>query len=157
MSAAYAVATGLHLFSVGLVVGFMAITLWALIPAQHLLDGAGYATMEAGMNRILQPLMPVLLVLALLSGLAATVLAFAAGLPGAWWQLAAAVGVAAMASSTLVINHPVNNAINGWDPADLPPDWRRSRARWELGHRIRVTVGLPAFACAIVAVLLVAS
>ena len=34
MSAAYAVATGLHLFSVGLVVGFMAITLWALIPAQ---------------------------------------------------------------------------------------------------------------------------
>ena len=40
MSAAYAVAAGLHLFSVGLVVGFMAITLWALIPAQHLLDGA---------------------------------------------------------------------------------------------------------------------
>ena len=87
MSAAYAVAAGLHLFSVGLVVGFMAITLWALIPAQHLLDGAGYATMEAGMNRVLQPLMPVLLVLALLSGLAATVLAFAAGLraPGGSW------------------------------------------------------------------------
>lgn len=33
MTAAYALATGVHLFAFALVVGFMAITLWALIPA----------------------------------------------------------------------------------------------------------------------------
>ncbi len=154
MTAAYALATGVHLFAFALVVGFMAITLWALIPAQHLLDGSGYAVLEARMNRVLQPLIPVLFVLVLLGGAGATVIGFLLGRPTVWWQLAATLGALVMVVSTLIINHPVNNAINDWDPERLPPDWAAQRSRWELGHRIRVTVGLPALACSILAVTL---
>lgn len=150
MNALYAWAAGGHVYVLGVLVGFMAITLWALIPAQHRLDGRGYALLEARMNTVLQRL----IVIGLLTGAVATVLAFQQDRSTAWLHLAATLGLLAMAVSTLIINHPVNNAINEWDPDDLPEDWARSRARWELGHRIRVTLGLPALACAVVAIVL---
>jgi len=61
--------------------------------------------------------------------------------------LVAAVAYAAMIAAFFVFNDPVNAALNGWTPADIPADWTRYRLRWESGHAL-------AAACAVVALAL---
>lgn len=42
----------------------------------------------------------------------------------------------------MLINAPVNHAIDTWNAATPPADWAALRDRWELGHALRAYVGL---------------
>ena len=143
MAAAYAVAHGLHLLATTVLIGFMAIVQWTVVPSQDQLGACAYPAFEKRMNVVLQPLTPVLLIVGIVAGGAAGALALRAGSWLGWLHLAAVAGLAAMTVSTLIINAPVNSAINRWDVDRPPPDWAWQRARWERGHALRVAVGIP--------------
>lgn len=154
MGVGLAIAMSLHLLSTALLVGFMAMVEWTLVPAQSRLDAQGYTILEQGMNRVLMRLSPILMVTALLSGLATTVLSVLNHL-GTWPLFGvAAVCTMIMIISTIAINAPVNSAIEEWDPENPPSYWRTQRDRWAVGHRLRSYVGLIALLSLVIAVVL---
>ena len=67
--------------------------------------------------------------------------------------LLAIVGLVAMVVSTLLINAPINDAVDTWNAAAPPADWQSLRDRWELGHAIRSYIGLIALVVAQAAVI----
>lgn len=148
---AYPVLSGVHLLVLSLLVGFMAVVEWSLVPAQNRLDGPGYARLEQGMNRVLETLTPVLMIVALAAGVGAALTGFAGGREPAWLLVPAGVAQVSMIVTTLIINAPVNKAIDTWDDARPPADWAALRDRWERGHTIRVYPGLLALAATVTA------
>lgn len=148
-----AVALGGHLLFVALLVGFMAVVQWSLVPAQNRLSGPAYATLEQGMNRVLERPTPALMIGALVFGGASVWVLWGAG-PRAWLVVVSTLGICAMVLSTLIINAPVNAEIDTWDAACPPSTWHASRDRWEHGHSLRAYVGLVALCCAIAAAVL---
>jgi len=54
----------------------------------------------------------------------------------------ATLAYAAMIAAFFVFNSPVNNALNGWTAATLPPDWPAYRLQWELGHVLAALLSL---------------
>lgn len=150
MSTAYALFHGVHLLAAALIIGFMAIVQWSVVPSQNELDGPAYARFERRMNVPLQRLTPALLLTAIVAGATTAVLAFAIGSGWAWAHLAVTGALVGMTVSTLIVNAPVNREIDGWDPERLPANWAQRRSRWEQGHAIRVAMGLPALALAVV-------
>lgn len=140
---------GLFLVLLALLTGFMAIVQWSLVPAQNRLDGPAYAVLEQGMNRVLERLTPALMIAGLVAGALTVAFALPAGGPRPWLTAAAVGGLGVMVASTLVVNAPVNHAIDGWDAAAPPSNWAVLRDRWEAGHAFRSYVGLLALACAV--------
>ena len=137
-----------YLFVFSLLVGFMAVVQWSLVPAQNRLDAQGYAVLEKGMNNVLTTLTPALMIASIVFGLIVVVLAFRRGSNMRVWFTLAVVSVVAMTISTLVINAPVNAAIDVWNAAAPPADWQALRDRWEFGHLLRSYVGLVGLAIA---------
>lgn len=131
-----------HLFALALLTGFMAVAQWSLVPAQNRLDAVGYATLEKGMNAVLEYLTPALMITALFAAVA--VLAGARRRTRSVFVLyaVATACLVAMIGSTLLINAPINATIDGWNAAAPPPDWLELRDRWEFGHAIRSYIGL---------------
>jgi hypothetical protein len=60
--------------------------------------------------------------------------------------LVAALAYAGMIAAFFVFNNPVNAAIDGWTPVDLPPDWSVYRLRWEAGHALAAALSAVALA-----------
>ena len=48
---------------------------------------------------------------------------------------------------------PVTDALSGWTPATLPPDWSSYRHRWETGHAIHAALFAAGFISLLVALL----
>lgn len=151
---AYPLLSGIHLLVLALLVGFMAIVEWSLVPAQNRLDGPGYARLEQGMNGVLERLTPVLMIVALVAGVGAAVTGFVAERGNVWLLVLACAAQVSMIGTTLIINAPVNKAIDTWDDAHPPADWAALRDRWERGHTVRVYPGLLALAAAVMAAVL---
>lgn len=153
VATAFGAGLALHLFATALLVGFMAVVQWSLVPAQNRLDGPAYATLEQGMNRVLERLTPALMITALATGGAATAAGLVGGAAGPVPGLlaAATTGIGVMVVSTLLINAPVNAEIDTWDAAVPPTNWRARRDRWEAGHAFRSYVGLAVLTCSVLA------
>jgi len=58
---------------------------------------------------------------------------------------AALVCYAAMLADFFIFNLPVNEALRGWTPVTLPPDWSDYRLRWEVGHASTALFAVIAF------------
>ncbi len=144
----YRLARLAYLYVFSLLVGFMAVVQWSLVPAQNRLSAPAYATLEQGMNSVLKTLTPVLMITATLLGLLVIVLAFRRASATRLVYVAAVACGVAMVVSTLVINAPINDAVDAWRAAEPPGDWQVLRDRWELGHAIRSYVGLVGLALA---------
>lgn len=146
----YAVVKIAFAFPFALLVGFMAIVQWSLVPAQNSLDGPAYTTLEKGMNDVMQTLTPALMIATLIAGSALVAIAWKrASKQRALYALALSTLVA-MIITTLLINAPVNAAVDAWNASAPPADWMALRDRWELGHAIRSYVGLAGLFAAIV-------
>jgi|JI10StandDraft_1071094.scaffolds.fasta_scaffold20569_6 uncharacterized membrane protein len=140
-----------HLFVFSLLVGFLAVSEWSLIPAQRHLDASAYTTLEQHMNTSLEYLTAGLMITSTVGAIGVLVLSVRARCDRrrivlAWVALACIV---VMVISTLIINAPVNFAIDAWDPAAPPSNWMQLRQRWEIGHTLRTYVGLLGLAAAI--------
>lgn len=151
MSVLVPIVVGMQLVATALLTGFMLIVQLSLVPAQHRLDAVAYTLLEQGMNRVLERLTPALMIAATAFGLVAVLLEVVTRRPS-WPVLALGVaGLVTMIVTTLRINAPVNAAIDGWNPAAPPADWRERRDRWERGHAIRSWIGLGALLCCVAA------
>lgn len=58
-----------------------------------------------------------------------------------------------MVVTTLILNAPVNDAVDGWTIGNLPADWAAQRDQWELGHAIRSYIGLAGLLLALASVI----
>ncbi len=141
----------IYLFLFALLTGFMAVVRWSLVPAQHRLPAGAYAVLEQGMNQVLETLTPARMIGALVSGLIVLVLAWRTASPTRWLQAASVLGLGVMVTSTLIINAPINSAIDTWNAAQPPADWQALRDRWEFGHMLRSYVGIGALLAALAA------
>ena len=142
-----------YVFIFSLLVGFMAVVQWSLVPAQNRLPAEGYAILEQGMNRVLKTLTPTLMISALILWIVVIVMAYRQKSKMRLFFIIAGVGLLAMITSTLLINAPINNAVDMWNAASPPADWQILRDRWELGHAIRSYIGLISLVIAQVAVI----
>jgi Domain of unknown function (DUF1772) len=61
------------------------------------------------------------------------------------WSWSAAAAFAASLAFTLVINVPINRATGRWDAEHPPPEWERTRDRWEFSQGIRSWLLLAGF------------
>ncbi len=149
----YRIAKLVYVFVFSLLVGFMAVVQWSLVPAQNRLSAEGYAVLEQGMNSVLTTLTPILMFTSLLFWFAVIVLAFRQKSVSRVAYVVAGAALVAMIISTLLINAPVNSAIDTWNTAAPPTDWQIWRDRWELGHAIRSYIGLAGLLVLLVAVI----
>ena len=140
-----------HLFLLALLTGFMALVQWSLVPAQNRLNAVAYATLEKGMNDVLEYLTPALMIGSLVTAVAVLYVAWRP--QRLVWRLyaLATLCLVAMIVSTLTINAPVNFAIDAWDASAPPAEWIELRDRWELGHAIRSYIGLVGLVSALAA------
>jgi hypothetical protein len=104
----------------------------------------------------LATVMAVLMIAAVVVGLAVVVLLFRAGSTTAGWlSLVALLLIIAVLVITLAVEVPIDNLIKTWTQATLPPDWMETRARWAAFHTLRTFVSLGAVTAAVVAALTV--
>lgn len=134
-------------------VGFMAVVQWSLVPAQNRLPAEGYAILEQGMNNVLKTLTPTLMITSLIFCVAVVVLAYRRKSKMQLLYVVAGAGLLAMIISTLMINAPINDAVDTWNAAAPPADWQILRDRWEFGHTLRSYIGLISLLFAQVAVI----
>ena len=95
-------------------------------------------------------IMAVLMISAVVVGLAAVVLLFRIGSPASGWL--AAVGLLLMIGVlivTLSVEVPIDNLIKKWTTGTLPADWQETRARWSAFHTVRTFLSLGAVAAAV--------
>ena len=108
-----------------------------LADGQHMIDN-------------LATVMAVLMIAAVVVGLAAIALLFRAGSTTAGWLAAVAllltIGVLVI---TLAVEVPIDNQIKTWTTATLPADWQDIRARWSVFHTVRTFLSLGAVAAAV--------
>lgn len=124
-----------------------------LARAMKLLSSSAYTEFHQSTNRTFDPYMPIVVIGALLGGLALIVLF------GIWTvsgQLIAGgvVCFAAGLAISIAASVPINKQIASWSVEDPPPDWAAVRTRWVHFHVARTLFSVPALALYIEAVIL---
>jgi hypothetical protein len=67
-----------------------------------------------------------------------------------WWcYLMATILFGCVNVFSVLFPVPINKQISGWDPSDLPSDWRELRKRFDKYHFVRVVLLLIALVCLI--------
>jgi hypothetical protein len=51
----------------------------------------------------------------------------------------------AAGASTIWLNQPIEQEIAGWNPEQLPPEWKSLRARWAIAQGLRASLQLLGF------------
>jgi uncharacterized membrane protein len=102
--------------------------------------------------------MPLLLLTAIVAGLAWLILVRSRRGSAEFWLLAAAaVAMISVAVLTRTINVPINDQLMTWSIQSPPPNIREIWSRWEMVHTVRTILWLGAFAAEVVALGIFAS
>lgn len=73
---------------------------------------------------------------------------------GRWLFLAAGLLLLAGIVVTLAIEVPMNKQVVLWHPGAMPAEWAAVRGRWLRFHVVRTVLGVMAFGCAVVGLVL---
>jgi uncharacterized membrane protein len=137
-----------------LVAGVMWGTWLSLARSMTDYDAATFLTDGKHMIENLAVIMAVLMISAVVIGLAAVVLLFRSwSTVAAWLAVIGLVLMIAVMAITLAIEVPIDNLIANWTEASLPADWQEIRARWSAFHTVRTFLSLGAVAAAVGAAL----
>jgi uncharacterized membrane protein len=120
--------------------------------AMSRLSVSAYVEFHQATNRTFDPYMPIVVIGALLGGVALAVVYGVHSIPG---QLAAAGAVcyALVLIITLPTNLRINHQIESWSIQNPPREWAQVRARWIRFHVIRTLFSVPAFVLYLLAVM----
>jgi uncharacterized membrane protein len=133
-----------------LVAGVMWGTWLALARTMTGYDAATFLTDGKHMIDNLALPMAVLMIAAIVVGLAVVVMLFRAGARTAAWLAAAGLALmVAVLVITLAVEVPIDNMIAKWTEATLPADWMQIRSRWAAFHTLRTFVSLGAVAASV--------
>jgi uncharacterized membrane protein len=118
--------------------------------AMSRLSVSAYVEFHQHTNRTFNPYMPIVVIGALLGGVALAVMYGVDSISG---QLAAAgaVGYALVIIIAVSTDVRINDQIASWSVQNPPRDWARTRARWIRFHVIRTLFSVPAFAVYVLA------
>jgi hypothetical protein len=100
------------------------------------------------------PIMSVLMPLALLATLAAGALTYRRNRLAGVLVLVGFACVLVATATTLSVNVPIDEMMDGWTATTLPPDWTQIRDRWEAYHTARTFVTLGGLAATLAGALL---
>ena len=73
--------------------------------------------------------------------------------PAFAWTVAAGLCVTLGMVEWGLVMAPVNDALNAWTAATLPPDWTSYRNQWELGHALHAGLFALGFGALVIAIL----
>jgi uncharacterized membrane protein len=116
------------------------------------LSAEQYVAMHQMRDKTFRRVMPVMGLATL--GLVIAAAIFAAG-PSTPRILASIAAVLLTAEIALTITRqlPLNARIQSWTKATIPAEWSQTRDQWAAQHRIRMVLGLAAYACFLAAAL----
>jgi uncharacterized membrane protein len=140
-------------FFAALATGGLMVNWIGLGRAMSRLSVSTYVEFHQATNHTFDPYMPIVVVGALLGGIAVAILS--RGVPSLSGELAIAGSVcyAAVLAISLSTNVPINNQVARWSVQSPPDDWTLVRASWVRFHILRTLFSLPALACCILACL----
>ena len=140
-------------FFAALATGGLIVNWIGLGRAMSRLSASAYVEFHQATNHTFDPYMPIVVVGALLGGIALAILS--PGIHSLSGQLAVAGSVcyAAVLAIALSTNVRINKQIARWSVQSPPDNWSLIRARWVRFHIVRTLFSLPALACYILACL----
>jgi len=112
--------------------------LWRLSPTPRV-------QVEQGLNGTVGRAMPLLMPVSSLLTLAYALLGPQTDALTATLRWLAVPSVLVPVVTTLLFNVPINSATDRWDAQNPPPDWERTRRRWEAFQALRAWLLLAAF------------
>jgi uncharacterized membrane protein len=148
---AFKITQSSNVFFTGLVGGVLFGDRMGTSPVRPTLPAGCFVQFQQGLHVHFVPLMPILLFLAVASGLVTAVLARRRSRTSFIYAAGAAMLSLAVLVITLAINVPINVQLMTWTPASPPPDLPRLWAPWEQAHTIRTVLALAAFLVALLA------
>ncbi len=92
---------------------------------------------EQGLLRTFGRVMPILMTLCVVLSVSYAVHMRHHAAPTRWVFWAATVSFVAALVSTIIFNVPINAATGRLDAATPPPDWKKTRSRWEFFQGVR--------------------
>jgi len=137
------------LFLVGLLAGEELIVRYGVQPALRTLPDRPHIQARQALVRRMRVVVPLLLVPAVLVGIA--VLVVAGGGDGVAWRWAGVGALVAFVLFSFLGTVPLNIQVNDWQVDDPPADWLRTVHRWEQVDVFRSGAAIVAFACFLVA------
>jgi len=143
------IAQAADIFGTGLVAGAFVMGAFAVHPAAARLDPAPHVLLRQELIHRLSRFLPLFMFLPVPSSLCALALCRTSVSPPLD-ALGCTLSLATIAI-TVAVNAPLNRRFATWSPGALPHDWQEHVRRWNVGHFLRMTVAIGAFACAIVA------
>ena len=140
-------------FFAGLLAGALFVIDYGMGPAvAAILDHQSQIQVRQALILRLRVLVPAIYVLAILLGIAITVLD---GIdPGFAFRLAGLLVVLTCFLLTLMGTAPINQTIRNWQPSAPPKNWRTLISQWERLDRARTWAAVTAFALFLIAVAL---
>ena len=114
-------------------------------PVTRRLPQREFITVEQGLLSTFGRVMPILMPLTLVAAVVFAVGVWDEGGLVRGLAAAAVLALAAAVISTVIFNVPINLATARWDADDPPPDWKATRARWELFQGVRAWLLLVGF------------
>jgi uncharacterized membrane protein len=110
-------------------------------------SAAAYTEFHQATNRTFDPYMPIMVVGAIVGGVALAAVSSGVHAASGWLAISGAVGYAAVIAISLATNVPTNKAIAGWSIQSPPDNWKAIRAGWIRWHILRTLVSVPALVC----------
>jgi hypothetical protein len=140
------VADFVSLVAAGLLAGEETVVRYGVRGPLASLATPAHIELRQSLIRTLRILVPSIFAVALLAGLAVTLLA-GPGDRGFAVRCAGLAALAAFIALTLAGTVPINKAVLGWNRDAPPGDWRRLIRRWERLDTVRTWLALLAFGC----------
>ncbi|SEG97786.1 protein of unknown function [Nonomuraea solani] len=149
VSVVFAASRMVALLLVGLYAG--GVLFAVLAPSVGRMPGPAYVRYWQALNVDYGRAMPPLLLAAIVTLVAVSVLSWRRGWLVFGFSLVALILVVLTVALTLAGMEPLNRIADTWNPDHLPADWEESRQRWFNLHLVRTVLALAAFACLITA------
>ena len=140
-------------FLAGLATGGLMVNWIGLGRAMARLSASTYVEFHQATNHTFDPYMPVVVVGAMLSGIALAVPASGIHSLTGTLAIVGAICYAGVLAVALSVNVPINRQIEHWAVQKPPDDWAQIRARWVRFHMVRTLFSIPGLACYILACL----
>jgi hypothetical protein len=117
-------------------------------------SASAYTEFHQATNRTFDPYMPIMVLGALLSGIALAVVPSGVNSVAGQLAILGAVCYAVVIAITLPTNLRTNKLIAGWSIQSPPDNWKAVRAGWIRYHVLRTLVSVPGLICYILSGLL---
>ena len=143
----------INLLFTGFLAGILFGDRWGTTPVRPTLAASCFTQFQQGLHTNYVPLMPILMIISIVSGLMAAFL-LRRKYKGKDF-IFTAIGtlcIAAVLVLTRIVNVPINNELMTWQISAPPANWQQIWTPWEQAHTIRTVLAIVGFVCQLIVV-----